>query len=131
MAIEAQSGIKPLWLKILRWSARIIAIILIALYLFIRIYDSIRGRPTGASPLQASDYLHYALVALYIIGMIIGLWREGLGGLISLVFMIINIVILQTEYPTNLIFLYVMLLPSILYILSWYFHRKLVRQQSK
>jgi hypothetical protein len=128
LVMGAQSGTKPLWLTILRWSARIIAILIIIFSLFMFIGESIGGRSADAPPLQTRDYIILSLWALYIIGLVIGLWREGLGGLISLVFMAIHIFILQMEGSNSIIF-FVMLLPSILYILSWYFNRRWARQQ--
>jgi hypothetical protein len=126
--METQSGTKPLWLTFLRWSARIIAILIIIFSLFMFIGESIGGRSANASPLQTRDYIILSLWALYIIGLIIGLWREGLGGLISLVFMAIHIIILQMERVNSVIF-FVMLLPSILYLLSWHFQRRWAPQQ--
>ena len=123
--METQSGTKPLWLTILRWSARIIAILIIIFSLFMFIGESIGGRSADAPLLQTRDYIILSLWALYIIGLVIGLWREGLGGLISLVFMAIHIFILQMEGSNSIIF-FVMLLPSILYLLSWHFQRRWV-----
>ena len=128
IVMEAINKKKLLWLTILRWSARIIALLIVLFSLAMFIGESTGGRSAGAPPLQTRDYIILSLWALFIIGLIIGLWREGLGGLISLVFMTIHIIILQMEGATSVIF-FVMLLPSILYILSWYFHRRWARQQ--
>ena len=126
--MESQSGKKPMWLSILRWSARILALLVAIFLLFMFIGEGIGGRPANAQPLQARDYFLLSLFGLYIIGLIIGLWREGLGGLISLVFMAIHIIFLKSEGIKNLIYFYVMLLPCILYLLSWYFNRRWARQ---
>jgi len=127
--METTAKSKPIWLTILRWGARVIAILLIILYLIIQISTIIKGHNERVSPLTARDYMHYSLVAMFIIGLIIGFWREGSGGVISLVFIVAYLVIIQAEYPTNLMFLYIMAVPSVLYLLSWYFHRRFERQQ--
>jgi hypothetical protein len=126
--MEVKNRNKPLWLSILRWSARILALLVAIFLLFMFIGESIGGRPANAQPLQARDYFLLSLFGLYFIGLIIGLWREGLGGLISLVFMAIHIIFLTSEGIKNLTYFYVMFLPSVLYILSWYFHRRWSRQ---
>ena len=126
--MEAQNVNKKLWLSILRWSARIIAILIAILFLLMFFGEGIQNHSPYSQTLVARDYILLILKALYIIGLIIGLCREGLGGLISLVFMTTQIVIHQIEGVGSVIFYY-MLLPSILFILSWYFHRRLSQQQ--
>jgi hypothetical protein len=127
--MEAKNGNKPLWLSILRWSARIIAIIFIAFYLMMFIGEGgLKGRSGTLPSLTARDYIMLSFAALYVIGLIIGLWREGLGGLISLIILVIHIIILQSEGVKSLMYFYFMALPSILFILSWYFHLRSVRQ---
>jgi hypothetical protein len=129
--MEANTKTKPLWLKILRWVARIIALLFIIFILAMFIGEGgFWSQPKGA-PLGLRDYLLLSLFGLYVIGLIIGLWREGLGGLISLVFMAIHIIILSSEGIKHLTYFYAMLLPSLLYILSWYYHRLLARQQAQ
>jgi len=122
--MEAKNGNKKLWLLILRWSARIIAILIAIFFLLMFLGEGIQNHSPNAQALVARDYILLSLKALYLIGLIIGLWREGLGGLISLVFMMTQIAIHQTEGVGSAIFYY-MLMPSILFILSWYFHRRL------
>ena len=126
--MEAKNGNKKLWFLILRWTARIIAILIAILFLLMFFGEGIQNHSPYSQTLVARDYILLILKALYIIGLIIGLWREGLGGLISFVFMTTQIVIHQIEGVGSVIFYY-MLLPSILFILSWYFHRRLSQQQ--
>jgi len=110
-------------LKILRWTARIVAIIVVAFFLMMFIGESCQGRSSNAPSLSARDYILLSLMGLYLVGLIIGLWREFLGGLISFLFMAANIIVLEVE-KGNLNIFYYMLIPSILYFLSWYFSRK-------
>jgi hypothetical protein len=111
----------------LRWSARIIAVLIVAFFLFMFIGEGLNGRPVGSPQLVARDYILLSLMALFNIGLLIGLWKEGLGGLISLVFMATIIIIHQIEGIKPVIF-YFALLPGILYLLSWYFHRSLTQK---
>lgn len=126
--METKNGNKKLWLLILRWSARIIAILIAIFFLLMYFGEGIQNHSPNSQTLVARDYILLTLKALYIIGLIIGLWREGLGGLISLVFMTTQIIIHQTDGVGSAIFYY-MLLPSILFILSLYFHRRLAQQE--
>ena len=128
--MEAQNKKKPLWLTILRWSARISSILFIIFAIVLLIFFG------GASSfsIEYYNFRAFAPLILYIIGLIIGFWREGLGGLISLVFIAFGIIILtvdgiKLEGLTVLEAFWFMFIPSILYILSWYFHRRLARQQ--
>jgi hypothetical protein len=127
--MESENGNKPLWLMILRCCARIIAILIVAFILIIFIGEGGTWSQPKNLPLGSRDYIILSIWGLYIVGLIIGLWREGLGGLISLFFMAIHIVILSAEGDRHLTNFYVLLLPGILYVLSWFFHRGMVRQQ--
>jgi hypothetical protein len=118
---------KPIWLGIIRWTARIIAL-LFAIVLFIMFISE------DMSPIirlaQRADK-HYFMMSLWIItpiGYLIGLWREGLGGLTSLISTLTHIVFLPKEGFGNAIFIFyllisALLIPSILYLLYWYFNR--------
>jgi hypothetical protein len=126
--MEANTRNKPLWLTILRWAARVIAILFVTFFLVMFIGEGgIWSQPKDL-PLGMRDYALLSLYALFFIGLLIGLRWEGLGGLISLVFMAIHIVILASE-GHNIVIFYFFLLPGILYLLSWYFHRKLAQKQ--
>jgi hypothetical protein len=77
-----------------------------------------------SQPLYWRDYFLLSLWGITIIGLIIGLWREGIGGLISMVAALTQFLYLTFEGVKALIFLFI-LIPSILYIISWYFHKKI------
>jgi hypothetical protein len=123
---------KPVWLKIMRWTVRIIAL-LFALVLFIMFISE------DMSPIirlaQRLDK-HYFLMSLWIltpIGYLIGLWKEGLGGLISLVSTLTHIVFLSREgfgdaISVFYLFFSILLIPSILYLLYWSFNRKVIAE---
>jgi hypothetical protein len=118
---------KPIWLNSIRWSARIIALLFVIVLFFMFISEDM-------SPiirlLQRVDK-HYFIMSLWIItpiGYLIGLWREELGGLTSLISTLTHIVFLPREGLGNSIFIFyllvsALLIPSILYLLYWYFNR--------
>jgi len=130
--MHIKNGNKPLWLSIQRWFARIIALLFIVFILAMFIGEGGFWRHnTGVQPLHVRDYLFLSFFGMYVIGLIIGFWREGLGGLISLLFMMIHIIILSSEGIKNLTYFYAMLLPCLLYLLSWHFHRRYARQNAQ
>jgi hypothetical protein len=113
---------KPIWLSIIRWSARIIALLIIIIILLMLIGESI-GSSSHKINLSGRDFLLLSLWGITLIGLGIGFWREGLGGLISLVSTLSHIIILSSEGVGNLKSFYVFLVPSILYLMYWYFNK--------
>jgi hypothetical protein len=115
--------LKPVWLKIIRWTARIIAV-LYAIILFILFTT------TDMNPLLRNqhDYFIQILWILVPIGFLIGLWKEGLGGLISFVSALTLIIsFIMKEGHRNSFYFYlilnIFLIPSILYLIYWYFNK--------
>jgi hypothetical protein len=113
---------KPVWLKIIRWTARILALLIIIIILLMLIGESI-GSSSHKINLSGRDFLLLSLWGITLIGLGIGFWREGLGGLISLVSTLSHIIILSSEGVGNLKSFYVFLVPSILYLMYWYFNK--------
>src|SRR5512146_2921029 len=113
--METTTPKKPLWLKILRWTARIIAIIFIVFILVMFIGEGGTWSQPRSRPLDFRDYALLFVFGMYVVGLIIGLWKEGLGGIISFVFMAGLIIYMLSEGHNNLTYFYVMLLPSILF----------------
>jgi hypothetical protein len=113
---------KPVWLNIIRWTGRILALLIIIFTLYMFIGESIGGS-SRKTYLSGRDYLLLSLFSITLVGLGIGLWREGLGGLISLVSTLSHIIILSSEGIRNLFYFYVFLVPSILYLMYWYFNK--------
>jgi|ERR1035438_3156372 hypothetical protein len=121
--MESKNGNNPLWLTILRWVARIVAILFIAFILIMFIGEGgFTNFSQSSIPLQARDYIILSLFGLYILGLVVGLVWEGLGGLISFGFMMTFIIVLVYYGKVPILF-YIFFLPSILFILSWYLHQ--------
>jgi hypothetical protein len=130
--MQAKNGNKPLWLSILRWAARIVAILFIVFIPLMFIGEGgIWKYSAGTRPSHVKDYMLLLLVVLYLGSLIIGMWRNGLGGFLSLVFIIALMAIFASEGMKNLTYFYIMLLPSLLYIIPWYFHRRFERQKTQ
>jgi hypothetical protein len=115
---------KPVWLKIIRRTARIIAV-LFAIILFVLCTT------TDMNPLLRNQHDHFIQILwiLIPIGFLIGLWKEGHGGLISLVSILTLIITFITKEGHHNLFYYmyivlsVLLIPSILYLIYWYFNK--------
>jgi hypothetical protein len=129
--MKTKNGNKPQWLYILRIGARSVALIFIILILFLPIGEGgLWKHSSGAHTSQVIDYLLLFLFGMYIGGLIVGFWREGLGGLISFGFMMTRIIIFAYYWNVPILF-YILFLPSLLYLLSWYFHRGYLQQETE
>jgi len=117
--METTIQAKPGWLNTIRWSARILALAFIIFILFMFIGESTRSSSHKIS-LSGRDYLLLSLFGITMIGLGIGFWREGLGGLLSLVSTLSHIIILSSAGVGGLFYFYVFLVPSILYLMYWY-----------
>lgn len=128
---------KPNWLGNLRLIAGITSLILIFFYVpMVILMGLLINRPA-----PASDYIILASCSIYVIGLLIGFKREGLGGLISFGFLVIVIIYLiyyctGPHYDGKLnggicIVIFILMIPCILFILFWYFHRKLEINHTK
>jgi hypothetical protein len=127
--MESTMNHKPVWLSILRWTARIIALIVVAFFLMIFIGESMGNN--SHLPLTSRDYFIFSLFGITMVGLVTGLWFEFLGGLISLISTLTHIIFMSTEGHGGLFFFYLMLIPSIMYLLSWYFNKtKLLSKES-
>ena len=114
---------RPVWLKIIRWTARIIAVLFAIILFFSFTVEDMN--PLSINP---QDYFFLSLWVLIPIGYLIGLWKEGLGGLISVVSILTLIKILLTREGHYYSFYFyltlsIFLIPSILYLIYWYFNK--------
>ena len=127
-AMETYTGTNPLWLKIIRWCARITGSLLVVFTVIFGIMNYIDGLSrNNGSPLSSFNMI---IILLFIVwgialaGLVIALWKEGLGGCISLVcFVIMPVLNLfnpaspsRRSYMVFLIFI----IPSLLYIYYWW-----------
>ena len=110
-----------------RLIARILAVLIIIQSLFPLIpmvlnhsYPLVSGKASGNLVVFGCGF------GIYFIGLLIGFKWEFLGGLISIVFLVIAIIYF-IYYESNYriyILIFILMIPCILYIISWYFHRE-------
>jgi hypothetical protein len=113
----------------LRKAARIIALVYAIPALFIIPFILAFGN----RPWPPLDYLYASLMGLYIIGLFLGLKLQGLGGLISIIYPVSQIILILFELikgntfdgivVTSIGFI-IILIPSMLYLISWNSQRK-------
>lgn len=109
--------------RILRWSARILGTIEVALLVymtFIEFREEINNH--SVSPLLTminGQYFLAVTLALAFIGLIIAYWEEGLGGGLTLISLIV-LFIGWSDFHFNFILgMGVISIPSILYVAYW------------
>ena len=125
----------------IRWAARIIGSLLVVFTVTFGIMNFIDGLSrNNGSPLSSFSSL---IIIIFIIwgialaGLVIALWKEGLGGSISLASFLIMYILtmINPAAPDRgirfiLIFL-IFILPSLLYIYYWWLTRNLSQNQHK
>ena len=120
---------KPNWLRNLRLSARIISLFLIVCFAALVIMMGLLFN----RPAPASDYIILGSCSIYVIGLFIGFKWERLGGSISLTYLsiiFIGLIVSNISGPHVDSFvgvyigIFILMIPCILFILSWYYHRK-------
>lgn len=116
-------------LKKLRLAARIIAILFILPYSVIVI---IMGMMFN-KPAAVTDYLILSSCSIYVIGLLIAFKYEGLGGLISLLFVITALIYFTISTAINsyagnsikfTLLLFSLILPPALFLLYWTIKKK-------
>ena len=82
----------------------------------------------GVCPFEKFDSLMIMAFVFFIVGLaglIFALWKEGNGGIISLCSFIIFIFLVGINPQANFIYtIFIYLIPSILYICSWWLTKK-------
>lgn len=112
----------------LRWIARITGILMVAFTLFFFIGEVIEGHQRHAGSALSSFtpfmLLIFVIWGIALAGLVLALWKEGLGGIISLVcYILVYILNLFNKEATNsehfiTVFL-IFCIPSILYLVYW------------
>jgi hypothetical protein len=112
----------------LKWSARILGSLLVIFTLFIFIGELIESHDRAAGLTQHSYspliIIIFVTWGIALAGLVVAIWKEGLGGLISFVsFMlvwILNLFNKEATMNTSAIMLFLFFsIPAILYLLYW------------
>ena len=118
-------------ISIIRWTARIIGTLMVAFTLFIGIGEMLESYNKHGS--AASDTFDTLMIITFtfwgagLAGLILALWKEGLGGIVSLVSFIIFILLVGINPKPDVSFsnvLFIFLIPSVLYLCYWWLTRK-------
>jgi hypothetical protein len=118
-------------ISIIRWTARIIGTLMVAFTLFIGIGEMLESyNKHGAAASDTFDTLMIITFTFWgagLAGLILALWKEGLGGIVSLVSFIIFIFLVGINPKPDVNFrnvLFIFLIPSVLYLCYWWLTRK-------
>ncbi len=122
---------KPTSISIIRWAARIIGTLMLVFTLLIGIGEMLEGynKHAGASSdtFDTLMIITFTFWGLGLAGLLLALWKEGLGGIVSLLSFIIFIILvgINPKPDTSFSFvLFIFLIPSILYLCYWWLTTK-------
>ena len=116
-------------ISIIRWTARIVGTLLVLFTILIGVGEMLESyKKHGVSPLTTFDISTIFAFVFWIVGLaglILALWKEGKGGIISLFSFIIFIFLLGINPKSNFIYgLFIYLIPSVLYVYCWWLTKK-------
>lgn len=120
------------FMKIIRWTARIIGTLLVVFSLIFFIVSLIEDSQNQGLGLEAYNIIVFAVLGIGFAALILAWWKEGLGGIIALIsFIVFNILaaVSPVEGSRYMISLLFPLLPSILYLLYHLLKRKILLQE--
>jgi hypothetical protein len=112
----------------LRWIARISGTLMVVFTLIMAIGEFIEGQKRSTGALQTSFtpliLTIFVIWGIALIGLVLSLWKEGLGGIISIIsFMlmyILNLFNKEAVMRGNAIIVFLIFsIPSILYLIYW------------
>lgn len=130
MYMESKKEKKQSWITLLLWTARILGTLLVLTSLIFVGADIIKSLSNHTGFFSGSNkglmVLTNVCFILALAGLIIALWYEGSGGLISLIGML-GVVILVLNNPSFNAspLLFILLVPSLLYLLYWWLSKKI------
>jgi peptidoglycan/LPS O-acetylase OafA/YrhL len=112
--------------SIISWTARIIGTLMVIFTLLIGIGELLEEHRGPNPGLNTFTIILFIVWGAALAGLVLALWKEGLGGIISLVaFIVFNILVAinptpDSWYPFGLL---LFLVPSILYLVYWWLER--------
>ena len=112
--------------SIIRWAARIIGTLMVIFTLIIGIGEMLEGRNKPNSGYNTFTIILFIGWGAGLAGLILALWKEGLGGIVSLIFFIIfNVLAAVNPTPDSryTFGLLLFMIPSILYLVYWWLER--------
>ena len=121
-------------ISIIRWTARIIGTLIAAIASTWLIANFIDGLNRDGPGLETYNIIVFVFWGIGLAALFFALWKEGLGGIISLIsFIIFNILaafnpVKGSSYPFILL---VFIVPSALYLLYWLLKRNILKKESQ
>jgi hypothetical protein len=121
-------------LNIIRWLARIIGTLMVIIVLAFFIGYIIEGLNKPGPGLEPYNIIVFVVWGTGLAALLLAWWKEGLGGIISLLcFIIVNILAAVNPVPGSS-YTYILLfflLPSILFLLYWWLKRNSLNKISE
>ncbi len=116
-------------IRIICWTARIVGTLLVLFSIIIGVGEMLESyNKDGVSPFDKFDILMIITFVFLIVGLaglILALWKEGKGGIISLFSFIIFIFLVVLNPEANFVYgIFIFLIPSVLYIYCWWLTKK-------
>ncbi len=112
--------------SILRLTSRILGILIVAFTLFFFVGSLLEGRNKPAPNFNTSTIITFVVWGFGLAGLLFAIWKPGTGGLISLLsFIVFNLLVAFSPNPDSRysVVLLIFLLPSILFLASWWFRK--------
>jgi hypothetical protein len=114
----------PAEFKTVQWIARIYGALLVVLCLYITITEFIEEienhSPNPVATLISGQYFLAITLTVAFAGLVLAYWKEGWGGGISLVTLIILFIGWQDFHPGFIVAMFLASIPSILYLIYWW-----------
>ena len=120
-------------LNIIRWSARIIGTIIAAIVSTWLIANFIDGLNRGGPGLATYNIILFVFWGIGLAALFFALWKEGLGGIISLIsFIVFNLLAAfnPVEGSSYSFMLLIFIVLSALYLLYWLLKRNMLKKES-
>lgn len=125
---------RPYHLSGLLWTARILGTIVAGLLFYLgfsELMEEIRGHsPSPLVTLIGGQYFLFITLTIAFIGLVLAYWIEGLGGGISFVALVVFFIGWADFHMSFILAMFLMALPSILYLVYWWMIFRYHRGQS-
>jgi hypothetical protein len=117
----------------IRWTARVFGTLLVLFTLFMFIGEMIDGyQRKGKIDFETFDFLQIMTFIFWFLGlagMILAWWKEGTGGILSFISIVIFLILVKISANVNpdarfASILFIFLIPSVLFIIYWWLTKK-------
>ena len=122
----------------IRWTARVFGTLLVLFTLFMVIGEMVDGyQRNGKIDFETFDILQIITFIFWFLGlagMILALWKEGVGGILSFIFTVIFLILVKVNANVNpdarfTVVLFIFLIPSVLFIIYWWLTKRTAQNE--